>query len=96
MAEVDEDEQDITQLLQVEQTTELSPENEASTLTTVHLSNLYLSHALSTWNARTYEFAVVASLHSSYMFWPAHVQHADPIHSVRIPRYIVCIICAVS
>ncbi|KAL9108614.1 MAG: hypothetical protein Q9187_008269, partial [Circinaria calcarea] len=66
MAESEDEEQDITEFLHAQQPTDSSVDNEVRSLTKVHLSNLYLSHALSTWNARIYEFAAILFTASAF------------------------------
>ena len=51
---------------------------------------LYVSHALSMWNSRTYEFAVVRSLFQDTppgkdYFWSGSNQHPDLVHPNRLP-----------
>ena len=87
---MDEDEDISTPVLN-DQATLVDARNrsELDPLTADQAWSLYLSHALSMWNSRVYEYGAVSpdSLHlASYHAWDCSYIVIDPLHSIQFPR----------
>ncbi len=74
-------------------------ENTASgSMTRAQVWNLYTTHILSTWNARTYEFAAVrqsTQKMSVYYVWSNNNGKPDSLHGKRISRHAARLVATV-
>ena len=73
---------------------QIDKRNRPVPLTKVQAWNLYMSHTLSTWNARTYEFAAVSTL-CSFQICNSNIS-LDSLHRLGLSRYPPCLFRTVS
>ena len=75
-------------------------ENPSRGLNQAQARNLYTTHLLSTWNARTYEFAAVRNTCARCILqYDLHINLVDTIHSECLPRdppRIIIAVCIAS